>query len=439
MNYSFIQDIGLVSILLFLGFAIRFHIKFLQKLFIPVSIITGVLALFLGNNGFDLLPFSEQIGSYPGIMISFLFGALPFTFEMKKDRSREFQKSIFQIGSLTAIILLLQWGIGLLFSMTILQLVFPEINQNFGSVLAAGFFGGHGTAAALGDSFTNNLNWEEGQSLAMTSATFGVFAATIGGVIWIQWGVSKNETVFLKQFQDLPKSLKTGLIPLEEQRSIGKSTFSNISVDPLLMHIMIVVFVGISGIYLTMWTKPLLLGFSIPSFSFSFIVGIIIKQTFSRIRMNSYFDTQLMNRVCGIFADLIVIFGIASINVSVVIQFALPLVILFIVGVILSIFLFMRLGSKVFTSFWFEKSIFLWGMSLGVTAIGIALLRMVDSEGESETLPNFAIGYIGVTPLEITCLVSFPILASQGYQWYFTLSCILCALLFYYLLTKIGK
>lgn len=78
-------------------------------------------------------------------------------------------------------------------------------------------------------------------------------------------------------------------------------------------------------------------------------------------------------------------------------------------------------------------------MYLGVTAIGIALLRMIDPEGESETLPTYALGYIGVTPVEVACLVFFPILASQGYQWHFTLGCLLMALLFYIITIKFNK
>ena len=92
-----------------------------------------------------------------------------------------------------------------------------------------------------------------------------------------------------------------------------------------------------------------------------------------------------------------------------------------------------------FSTYNFEKSLFLWGMSLGVTAIGIALLRMVDPEGESETLPSFAIGYIGVTPIEVSCLVFFPIIVSQGYHWHFTFGCLLAASIIYGLFKKLVK
>lgn len=439
MPSSFIQDLGLISILLLIGFILRNRIAILQKLFIPVSIITGLLGLLLGSNGLEIVSFSNEIGSYPGIMIAFLFGSLPFTFDIKKDKSREFKRNTLQIGGASIIILLLQWGIGLFFGLTFLSWLYPEIHSSFGAILATGFFGGHGTAAAIGESFASNLQWEEAQSLAMTSATVGIFSATMGGVIMVQWGIKKKHTSFIKNFNELPNSYKTGLIALKDQKSIGKATFSNIAIDPLLMHLMLVVFVGFAGIFLTNITKPFLSGYTIASFSFAFIVGLLIKALLSKLKLMQYFDPKLMSRICGLFADLIVVFGIASIKTAVVVKFAGPLLLIFILGIVLAIFLFRFMGPKLFSTYWFEKSIFLWGMSLGVTAIGIALLRMVDPEAKSETLPVFALGYIGVTPFEVLCLVFFPILASQGFQWHFTLGCLLGGIILYILIKKFNR
>ena len=440
MENYFLQDIGLISIILIVGFILRYQILFLQRLFIPVSIIGGVLALLLGKSGLQWIPFSENIASYPGIMIAFLFGALPFTFQIKKNRSTQFRKGTLEIGGMTLLIMLLQWGLGLLFALSLLKWIFPSLNDGFGALIAAGFFGGHGTAAAISESFSENLQWEDASSLAMTAATVGIFAATIGGVIWVQWGVRNKAASFLTSFSDLPSSLKTGLVKKEEQKSIGLSTFSNISIDPLLMHLLLVLLIGITGIYLSKISSQLTGGYTIAGFSFAFLVGILFKQIIIRFHLIDYFDHHLMNRICGVFADLIVAFGIASIKISVVIKYAAPLIILFLFGVLLAILIFRRLGPRAFTSHWFEKSTFLWGMSLGVTAIGIALLRMTDPDGKSETLPQFAIGYLAVTPFEVACLAFFPILVSQGYSWAFTITCLALSIgLYFFLSRKNGK
>ena len=439
MLVSFIQDLGLISIILLVSFFLRHKIGLLQRLFIPVSILAGLLSLSLGNYGLGYLQFSDQLGNYPGIMIAFLFASLPFTLKKREGKSKTFKRDTIQIGGTALVILLLQWGTGVLFGLTVLHWLFPEINAGFGAILATGFFGGHGTAAAIGESFATNLNWEAAKSLAMTSATVGIFSATIGGVILVQWGVKKNKTAFIKDFNTLPNSLKTGLIPLKEQHSMGKSTFSNIAINPLLMHFVLVLFVGISGMYLTEITKPLLNGYSIAAFSFAFIVGLLLKWALTKLQYNHYFDPQVMNGICGLFADLIVVFGIASIKIDVIVNFAVPLLLLFGVGIGLALFCFRVMGPKVFSSFWFEKSLFLWGMSLGITAMGIALLRMVDSESKSETLPSFALGYLTVSPFEVAGLVFFPIMVNLGLQWPFAISCLFFGILLFILLKRYNK
>ncbi|PCE65938.1 sodium/glutamate symporter [Sediminicola luteus] len=439
MQFSFIQDLGLAALLIFLAFFMRLKLGFLQRLFIPVSIIAGLLALTFGPNGFGYLAFSEQIGTYPGIMIAFLFGTLPFTHKVDKKEAKALQRDTLQMGGSTIFILVLQWGLGLLFGLTLLRGLYPDINFGFGSILAAGFFGGHGTAAAIGDTLATNLNWEDAKSLAMTSATVGILSATIGGIFMVQWAVRKGKTEYLKDFNQLPSSLRTGLIPNSEQRPMGKTTFSNIAIDPFVMHLMLALAVGIGGMYLTQWTKPLLGGYSIAAFSFAFILGLLLKWVLNKTKGLQYIDTQIMGRICGSFADLIVIYGIASIKLSVVVAYAGPLVLLFAFGLIMAVLVLRKAGPALFVNAWFEKSLFLWGMSLGVTAIGIALLRMVDPEAKSGTLPTFALGYISVTPFEVGCLVIFPILAGLGYHWYFTIGCLALALLLFLALRRYQK
>ena len=63
---------------------------------------------------------------------------------------------------------------------------------------------------------------------------------------------------------------------------------------------------------------------------------------------------------------------------------------------------------------WFERGIYVYGYSTGVTAIGMALLRIVDPENKSCTLDDAAI----VTPIEsiieIFALAAVPVACVQG-------------------------
>ena len=57
----------------------RVKIRFIQRLFIPPSLLAGFIGLSLGPHGFGIIPLSTQSGTYAGILIAFIFGALPLT------------------------------------------------------------------------------------------------------------------------------------------------------------------------------------------------------------------------------------------------------------------------------------------------------------------------------------------------------------------------
>mgnify|MGYP000296751388 CR=1 FL=1 len=45
----------------------------------PPSLLAGFIGLSLGPHGFGIIPLSTQTGTYAGILIAFIFGALPLT------------------------------------------------------------------------------------------------------------------------------------------------------------------------------------------------------------------------------------------------------------------------------------------------------------------------------------------------------------------------
>ena len=77
--WTLFVDTGIISVLLLLGKLMRVKIRFIQRLFIPPSLLAGFIGLSLGPHGFGIIPLSTQTGTYAGILIAFIFGALPLT------------------------------------------------------------------------------------------------------------------------------------------------------------------------------------------------------------------------------------------------------------------------------------------------------------------------------------------------------------------------
>jgi ESS family glutamate:Na+ symporter len=93
------------------------------------------------------------------------------------------------------------------------------------------------------------------------------------------------------------------------------------------------------------------------------------------------------------------------------------LLVLFVVGLALCLFLGLWVAPRVMPEGWFERQLFTWGWATGAVATGVALLRIIDPKLNSRTLEDFSIAYLPVLPVEITAVTFAPILVIAGAAW----------------------
>lgn len=425
-------DFSIISGLLLLGVVMRAKIVFIQRTFMPASIIAGILGLILGPYVLDILPFTELIGSYPGLLIAFVFAALPFS--TGKFKVKEVIGKVGGLWSYSQTIMLLFYGLGLLFVLVFLSPFFSDLHNGFGLLLAAGFVGGHGTAAAVGDAFAQQ-GWEEATSIAMTSATVGALTAISVGLVLIKRAAAKGHANYIQDFKELPNGLRTGLQPKEEWESIGESKVSSIVIDPLIYHVMFIVIATGIGYYLSVLGEQLLPQVAIPAFSLAFIIALLIRLIIDAVGADKYLDKEVFSKISGGATDYLVAFGIASINLTVVAQNMVPFIILMIFGIILAYVFYRFLSGYYFQENWFEKGIFTFGWITGAVAMAIALIRVADPRQESKTLDDFGLAYVPIAPVEIALITFGPLFIASGQHWLFviiTLVATIAILLFSY-------
>lgn len=416
--WQFLIDVGIVSLLLLIGTLLRVKVKLFQRLFLPASIIAGILGLIFGPSGLNILPFSKQIADYPGMLIAVVFACLPLF--GPKIHFKKFAGRIGSMFSYASILFTGMWMMSMLVTIVLLQPLFKNIEDGFGLILAAGFVGGHGTAAALGESFAN-YGWEEATSLGMTSATVGIICSIVIGMIFVKRGAEKGKTSFLTSFKDLPDELRTGLIPAEKRQATATTTISPMNIDPLAMHIALVAMITTGGYYLSKWIEHLVGNAAIPAFSTAFIVGIIVNMLLSKTNADTYFEKENMDRISGTATDILVVFGIASIQIDVVTGYLWPLLLLLVFGIGYNYVFFKWLAPHFFKKYPFEKGLFSWGWGTGAVAMGIALLRIVDPDNQSETLDDYGMAYLPEAPIEIVIITFAPIMAMAGQSWLYVI------------------
>ena len=426
-------DIGLISLLLIIGTVLRAKVKIIQQMFLPASIIAGILALAFGPGGLGWLPFSDQMEKYPGILIAIIFGTLPLM-SPRVDWGA-IKNRVGSMWSYSQLAMILMWGCGLLFAMLLLNPFWKGLHDGFGLILAAGFVGGHGTAAAIGDAFAQN-GWEEARSLAMTSATVGINISILIGILLIKRGSAKGQTSFLTSFSDLPNELKTGLIPPESRKKSVTDTVSSISIDPYVLHFAIIAGIALGGYYLSQLGESLLPNVAIPAFSLAFLVGLVVRKLMNATNTEKYVSTDVITRISGSATDVLVAFGIGSISIAVVVDYAVPLLLLFAFGLLFAYFFFSVLSKHFFAEYWFEKGIFTWGWTTGTVAMGMALLRIVDPDAKSRTLDDYGLAYIPIAPVEILLITFAPLFVINGQGFVFVAIIAAFSLVIYFLTYK---
>ena len=244
---DFLVDFAIASVFIMLGQLIRAKVGFVQRFFIPASMLAGFLGLAVRYLLPGFLPMSDSIGSYPTMLIMVIFASVGINgFTMNKGGSKGDVARMTSYLSYKMVAQVIQYGLVPAFSILVISRLWPQINYGFGLLLAAGFSGGHGTAAAVGSSFAN-MGFTDALDIGQTCATVGILAGVFGGMFFIKLGTKRGWTKYIKDFSYLSGDLKTGLVPSSNRISLGKATTSSVVLDPLAWHFAILLVAAISS------------------------------------------------------------------------------------------------------------------------------------------------------------------------------------------------
>ena len=410
---TLLYDICLMSFLIFIAKIIRTKIKLFQRLYIPTALIAGFLGVLGGPFGLNILPFSSQASSYSGILIAVLFA----TMYLGRQEKASFKEMLDGVGDtffLNTASEIGQYGVAILFGVFVLGVLFPGIHVCFAMMMPAGFVGGHGTAAAIG-SVLESAGWEDALTIGQTFATFGLLLGIFGGILVINFCARKGYTRIIKKISAMPEDMKTGLIHPENRSSMGDNTVSPMSLDPLTWHLaLVMVSVGeayLINSYIVKWFPDI----SIPIYGLALICGLLVQKILKLCRLEDYVDRRVISRIGSSATDYLVGFGVATINISVVIQYWKPMLLLCLLGTLFVVLFFFVISRKFFRNFWVERGIYIFGWSTGVMSIAVLLLRIVDPEFKSGVLEDSGFAWIFISLIDIACVTFLPVLVLRGY------------------------
>lgn len=429
----------LIGLLLVVAKLIRVRSRITQKLFLPSSIIAGGIALLLGPEilgpiasglGYDGFTegglFGEGIleiwRDLPELLISVVFATLFLGSRLPKPRD-----AVELAGPQLALGVTMgagQYVVGILLGMLVLTPLFG-MDPMVGALIEIGFEGGHGTAAGLGSTF-DDLGFPEGLDLTLGLATVGVVSGVVIGIAIINWGVRTGRTEVIDGEVSATLAEQRGLFERENRESAGTMTVRPASIEPLAIHFGIVAVAiligyvlleGLQALEQALWADTFELFEYVPLFPLAMLGGILVQIVIDRFDDTGLVDRQMMVRLQGLALDLLIVAALASLSLQVIADNLGPFLILAVAGVLWNVGVFFVLARRLIPKFWFERGIGDLGQSLGVTATGLILIRVVDPDNESPAYEAFGYKQLAFEPFfggGLVTAAALPLIAQFG-------------------------
>lgn len=316
---------------------------------------------------------------------------------------------------------MLQFAVFILVGVVVLPVAFDGLNSAFGLMLPAGFVGGHGTAAAIGGVLADS-GWDDATTIGQTFATVGLLGGILLGVLLINLGARRGWTKVIRGVGDLPEEMLTGLVPESKESPLGKSTTNGVSIDSLTWHVCLVL-VSVGLAYLVNGGLKLVLpDVSFPVYGLALLCGIVVQGVLKFTKLDASVDKEVITHIGSSATDFLVVFGVASIKVSVVVEYWVPIAVLCVAGFVFVVLWFLCCVPRFFRDYWFEHGIYIFGMSTGVLATGVILLRITDPEFKTGVLEDFGLAWIVLSVMDALIVALSPVFVLSGRGVVFSLA-----------------
>ncbi len=435
-----------VGLLLVVAKAVRRRVALFRALFLPSSVLAGILALLLGPQvtgwavatfggpawlagGLIPEPVLDVWAELPVLLISVVFAAL-FIGKQIPGLGEIWRKA----GPQVALGQTIAWGqyvVGILLGLAVLTPVFG-LDPMAGALIEIGFEGGHGTAAGLSDTF-EEFGFAEGADLALGLATVGLVAGVLLGTVIVNWGVRTGRLRLTEGGDPVSSARDRSADNLEEldEREPDQPAAEAKSTDPLSIHIgFVAVGIGLGWVLqqglvvLEQATWGGADGFEllvhIPLFPLAMIGGVVLQLALDRMDRAELVDRRLINRLSGASLDIIIVAALGTLSLEALGGNIGAFTLLAVAGIVWNVGAFLLLAPRIVPDHPYERGLGDFGQSMGMTVTGLLLMRIADPANRSGGLEAFGYKQLMFEPVVgggLFTAASVPLIAQLGPGW----------------------
>lgn len=390
--------VSVLGALLLVGVILRAKISFFKKIYMPASLIAGIIGIILGYNCLGIIPqeMTTSFAALPGSLIVVVFAPMLMCADFSEMGGLKGMKDMavpqLIVGTVGSF---LQIGVPCLLTAVLLGPVFG-VNALFPSTVEVGWAGGHGTAGGMAEVY-ENFGWGEGTSLALTAATIGLLVGIIGGMIMINHAARHGYLSRKDEVEKIALTAQSDFTDKKEEKANAYETVGSNVVESFAFHIALIGLAIIIG-YVIKWALSFIVE-GLPLFPMAMLGGFILNRIMTPLGLMKYVDHNTLNRISGICLDILVVAAVSSIKLSVIADNAAAIIIVSIAALLSMMFFFYWICPRLFKEDWFEQAIVHFGVNTGVTAVGFMLLRVVDPEMKTLGSKAYAIQAPFTSPL----------------------------------------
>ncbi len=423
-------NLGIISVALLIATFIRSKVKFFQRYLIPNALTAGFILLPPYNYVFPLIGF--QTGSLKDIAYHFLgmsFVVLTLRHTQKKSKEND--------GALPmAVAIIYQYAIqlvvGLLLTLLMIYTFRPELFHSFGVFMPLGFVLGPGQAMSIGANWGELMAIEGLSSVGLTFAAIGFVICCFGGIYLINFA-KRNNWITKEDLEYMGKEgTRRGIFSrTRKDLPVGSYlTSESEAIDTLSLHTGLVLFTYFLSYLLLLGLTKLLsfggdsgvqLGDSLWGISFIFaaFTGMLMRRILIAVKADHVINNMAMNRVSGFLVDYMVAAAIAAISIAVVASYWLPILIVSIVGGAISTWAVILIGSRLFKTHRFFRTLMIFGVSTGTLSTALALIRVVDPDFETPVVEDYTYGagIVFIFAIPLILFMAWPVKTFLTGEW----------------------
>lgn len=407
-DWAVVINIIYIFVFMFTAKFIKEKLGIFRSIIIPTSLLAGFIGLFLGPEVLGLVHFDSLFYEklvFHSMAIGFI--ALTFSEKETKQKGDSIKSGLFIISTYC-----FQGVVGMLVVWGLVSTIKPDLFPGLGLMLPLAYGQGPGFASSIGSSWNEVLPYGFVNQYGLTLSTIGFLVGGLFGIILLNYYIRKYR---------IPVAKLNNLKGLQN-KELSLSSIQEINFFDMLTVQIVWVSIIYLGTYLSITGIASLLshagsiGETVASLvrGFNYLFGIILAILFKRIifftsrrghRSKPLLDTYIMHNISSLFFNIMITASVMAISIEAVKSYWELLLAVSLIGVIATYIFIISFGRKLFSNNPLHYILAMFGMLTGTASTGLALLRGIDPDLETDVAKNLVLGSAIAAPLGIPLMV----------------------------------